>query len=151
MRKKIILFGLTILLTTVGMLTAGPRRDGDGPRHMMRMLDLTETQESQILDLKLEHEKQVLPVKTKLKELRTQMKLEMTAENFDEKKVSKLMDQMSDIQKEIHLKRVIHQRAVRDILTEEQKKKFDLHILSRGKRGKGHTKRAMHEQCSMRD
>jgi len=151
MKKRIIFFSLAILLMSVGMLTARQKRDGDGPRHMMRMLELTETQESQILDLKLEHEKQVLPMKTELKELRTQMKLEMTAEKFNENQVSKLVDQMSDLQKEIRMKRVIHQRMVRDILTEEQKKKFDLHILSRGEKGRGHSKHACQGQRPRQD
>ena len=79
------------------------------------------------------------------------MKLEMTADNFNQKKASKLIDQMSELQKEIHMKRVIHQRAVRDILTDEQKKKFDLHMMSRGEKRAGFSghahrgKRPMHD------
>jgi len=150
MRKKIILLSLAILLISVGLLSADPRKDGDGPWHMMRMLELTESQESQILDLKLEHEKQILPLRTELNELRTQMKLELTADSFNENKVSKIMEQMSNLQKKIHMKRVTHQRAVRDILTEEQKKKFDLHILSRGDKGKGNLKHNRRGQRPMR-
>ena len=134
MKKKITFLSLAVLLISAGILVAGQRRDGDGPRQMMRMLELTEAQESQILDLKLDFEKQILPLRTSLRELRSQMKLEMTAEKFNQNKVSKLIDQMSELQKEIHLKRVIHQRAVRDLLTDEQKKKFDLHMMSRGEK-----------------
>jgi Spy/CpxP family protein refolding chaperone len=151
MKKKIILFSLTILLISVGLLSADPRKDGDGPRHMMRMLELTESQESQILDLKLEHEKQILPLRTELRELRTQMKLEITADSFNKNQVSKIMDQMSNLQKEIRMKRVTHQRSVRDILTEEQRKKFDLRILSRGEKGKGHSKHDHRGQRPMKD
>jgi len=151
MKKKFIFFTLAILLMSVGMLTAQQKRDGDGLRHMMKMLELTEAQESQLLDMKLDHEKQILPLRTELKELRTQMKLEMTAEKFNENKVSKLMDQMSDLQKEIHMKRVIHQRAVRDILTGEQKKKFDLHILSRGENRGGFSGHARRGRRPMND
>ena len=151
MRKKIVLLSVAILLISVGMLTARQKRDGDGPQRMMRMLELTESQESQILDLKLDHEKQILPLRTELKGLRTKMKMELTTEKFNENKVSKLIDQMSNLQKEIHMKRVIHQRAVRDILTEEQRKKFDLHILSRGDKWGGHFKHARHGQRPMRD
>lgn len=136
MKKKVLFLSLAILLILAGILMAGQRRGCDDPRHMMRMLELTDTQESQILDLKLDLEKQVLPLKTSLRELRSQMKLEMTADNFNQNKASKLIDQMSELQKEIQMKRVLHQRAVRDILTDEQKKKFDLHLMSRGeKRG----------------
>lgn len=151
MRKKIVLLSVAILLISVGMLTARQKRDGDGPQRMMRMLELTESQESQILDLKLDHEKQILPLRTELKGLRTKMKMELTTEKFNENKVSKLIDQMSNLQKKIHMKRVFHQRAVRDILTEEQRKKFDLHILSRGDKWGGHFKHARHGQRPMRD
>ncbi|NOQ97979.1 MAG: periplasmic heavy metal sensor [Calditrichae bacterium] len=151
MRKRIVLLSVAILLISVGMLTARQKRDGDGPQRMMRMLELTESQESQILDLKLDHEKQILPLRTELKGLRTKMKMELIAEKFNENKVSKLIDQMSNLQKEIHMKRVIHQRAVRDILTEEQRKKFDLHILSRGDKWGGHFKHARRGQRLMRD
>lgn len=151
MSKKTIFLSLAILFISIGVLTAGQKKDGDGPRHMMQMLNLTESQESQVLDLKLEHERQILPLRSKLKELRTQMKLEMTAEQFNQNKVSKLVDQMSSLQKEIHMKRLTHQRAVRDILNEEQKKKFDLHILSRGEKGKGHPKHPGRGQRPMRD
>ena len=130
MRRKIIFLSVTILLVSVGMLTARQKRAGDLPQQMMRMLELTESQESQIIEMKLEHEKQILPLRTELKELRTQLKLELTAEKFNENKVSKLLDQMAGLQKAIHMKRVTQQRAVRDILNDEQKKKFDLHILS---------------------
>ena len=75
MRKRIVLLSVAILLISVGMLTARQKRDGDGPQRMMRMLELTESQESQILDLKLDHEKQILPLRTELKGLRTQMKM----------------------------------------------------------------------------
>lgn len=151
MRKRIVLLSVAILLISVGMLTARQKRDGDGPQRMMRMLELTESQESQILDLKLDHEKQILPLRTELKGLRTKMKMELTTEKFNENKVSNLIDQMSNLQKKIHMKRVFHQRAVRDILTEEQRKKFDLHILSRGDKWGGHFKHARHGQRPMRD
>ena len=42
--------------------------------------------------VEMDLEKQVLPLKTKLRELRADMKTELIAENFSEKKVSKLMD-----------------------------------------------------------
>ena len=151
MKKKIMFVSLAVLLISVGMVAADQKRNGNGPRQMMKMLELTEAQESQILDLKLDHEKQIMPLRTDLKELRSQMKLELIAEKFNENKVSKLMDQMSDLQKEIHMKRALHQRAVRDVLTEEQKKKFDLHILSRGEKRGGFSRHARHGQRPMKD
>ena len=39
MKKKMLFLSLGILMISVGILMAGQRRDGDGPRHMMRMLE----------------------------------------------------------------------------------------------------------------
>jgi Spy/CpxP family protein refolding chaperone len=60
----------------------------------------------------------------------------MTADKFDEGKVKKIITQQSDVKKEIQIKRALHQREVRNLLTPEQQKKFDLHLLSKGERGK---------------
>ena len=139
MKHNILFVSLTVILLSVGMLVAGPKRGGDNPRQMARMLDLTESQESQIMDLKLTLQKEILPLRTELSNLRSQLKLEITAEDFNENKVSKLASQIADLQKQIRIKRILHQRAVRNLLTEEQKKKFDLHIIARGdyRRGGG--------------
>ncbi len=134
MKHNILAVGLSTLLLSVGILIAGPKRGGDNPRQMAWMLELTETQESQVMDLRLKLQKEILPFRAELSDLRAQMKLEITAEDFNEGKVSKLASQIADIQKQIRMKRVLHQRAVRNLLTEDQKKKFDLHIIAGGDR-----------------
>lgn len=142
MKHNILVVSLSTLLLSVGILIAGPKRGGDNPRQMAWMLELTETQESQVMDLRLKLQKEILPFRAELSDLRAQMKLEITAEDFNEGKVSKLASQIADIQKQIRIKRVLHQRAVRNLLTEDQKKKFDLHIIAGGDRRMGREPRA---------
>jgi Spy/CpxP family protein refolding chaperone len=141
MKHNMLFVSFTALVLSVGMLIAGPKRGGDNPRQMARMLELTESQESQIMDLRLALHKEILPLRTELSNLRSQLKLEITAEDFNENKVSKLASQIADLQKQIRMKRILHQRAVRNLLTEEQKKKFDLHVISRGDHREGRGRR----------
>jgi Spy/CpxP family protein refolding chaperone len=103
---------------------------------MGKALDLTEAQKSQMLDFHLQLRKDLLPLKSEQEKLRADLKMEMTTEKFSEAKLKKIVDQISNLQTEMQMKRLMNQRAVRNLLTEEQKKKFDLHVLSRELRGK---------------
>ncbi len=44
-----------------------------------------------------------------------------------------MIEEIASIEKDIQLKQILNQRAIRDLLTAEQKKKYDMHILSRPK------------------
>jgi Spy/CpxP family protein refolding chaperone len=118
---------------------AQPDDEGNPPpmNRMGKMLNLTDEQQSQIEDLRLNFEKEKLPLQSKIHELRTGLKLELTKDNYDEKKVNQMLDQIESVRKELHKKRINHMRSVRNILNDDQKKKFDMHILSNRKLGHG--------------
>ena len=129
-------YNLSIVMT-VGFILISQfiyaQPDRDNPQRMNRMgkmLDLTDEQQSQIEDLRLNFEKEKLPLQSKIHELRNDLKLELTKDNYDEKKVNQLLDQIESVRKEMHKKRISHMRSVRSILNDDQKKKFDMHILS---------------------
>ena len=106
-------------------------RDNPGPMNRMgRMLDLSDQQRSQVEDLRLSFEKEKLPLQSKIHELRNDLKLELTKDSFDEKKVNQLLGQIESVRTELHKKRINHMRSVRNILNDDQKRKFDMHILS---------------------
>ena len=105
---------------------------------MMKMLDLTEEQQANIQELRLAHKKEVLPLKAKLKTLESNLKLEMTAESFDEAQARKIVEEMGTLRMEMHMNRLLHKQDVRNMLTPEQRQKFDLHLLSAKGRGRGH-------------
>jgi Spy/CpxP family protein refolding chaperone len=131
MTKRILIGVFTGLFVFSGILLA--KQPGAAPRmhRLDRILDLSDEQKSQMLDLHLQLEKEVLPLQSEIEKLHADLKGEMIAEKFNEASVKKLLDRISDLRQNIQYKRIMNQRAVRDLLTADQKKKFDLHILSR--------------------
>jgi Spy/CpxP family protein refolding chaperone len=132
MKKYILFFLIGAFLLNFQLLFAQPE-DNDGPPFRDRvgkMLNLSDEQKSKIEDLRLNFEKEKLPLQSKIRELKTNLKLELTKDNYDEKKVDQTLDQIEALRKEMYKKRISHMRGVRNLLTDEQKKKFDMHVLS---------------------
>jgi Spy/CpxP family protein refolding chaperone len=128
---------LVILIFSSGLIAAQPNRgEQRGRQQLMKMLDLTEEQQAKIADMRLQLHKELIPLRDKIQNLNSDLKLAITEEEFDEAKVKKIISQVSDLREEIHLKMTLHQRDVRNLLTPEQQKKFDLHMLSMGDHGK---------------
>jgi Spy/CpxP family protein refolding chaperone len=108
-----------------------------GPGGKMGLPKLTDEQKTKIQDLRLAHQKEMMPLRADLQKLHASMKLEMTADKFNESKVKSIQADISKVMNEIASKTIVHQRAVRDLLTPEQKKKFDERILSGRMMGNG--------------
>lgn len=117
-----------------GDMQARMHGSGSGP---MGLPKLTEEQQTKLQDLRLAHEKEVLPLRAELEKQRVNLKLELTADKFNESKAKSIEGEISKLTSEIASKMVQHLRAVRDLLTPEQKKVFDQHILSGGPMGPG--------------
>jgi Spy/CpxP family protein refolding chaperone len=118
----------------VGMMMRHQGGPGNGP---MQLPGLTQDQKSKLADLRLAHQKDILPLRTQLEKLHGDLKLEITADKFNEGKVKSIQSDMAKIRSEIGSKAVLHQRAIRDLLTPDQRKVFDQRILSRGMMGAG--------------
>jgi Spy/CpxP family protein refolding chaperone len=137
MKKNWFIAGLVLVLLLSGAVLArqqglhGQRKQGN--KSMWQMLDLTDEQQKKLLDMRLELQKEILPLRTDMQDLRSQLKLELTKAEFNENQVKKLTEQIASIGQQIHLKRILHQRAIRNILTPEQQKIYDFHLLSSGK------------------
>lgn len=137
--------GFALLFASTAMAQPGPRPEHKGPRGHMGMmqgkacagLQLTDEQQNQMADLRLELQKQMEPLRAKMVVLRSDLKLLMIAETPDMKKIEAKSNEISKLQGETHLLQLKHKLQVRSMLTPEQKKKFDLMILS-GKGGSGH-------------
>jgi Spy/CpxP family protein refolding chaperone len=136
MKTRIGVILLVGFLFITASLAAQPPDAGRGKIHGMKMLDLSEDQKTKIAGKKLPLEKEILPLRGQMDKLRSDLKLEMTADNFDEGKVKKIVSNLADLEEEIKVKRLLNHRDIRDLLTPEQKQKFDLFTLSRGDRGK---------------
>ncbi|HCA79389.1 MAG TPA: hypothetical protein DEP53_06600 [Bacteroidetes bacterium] len=115
------------------------------PGAAMGLGALTAEQQAKMQDLRLAHQKEMLPLHTQLQKLQADLKLEITADKVNESKLKSMQGEISKLTSDLAGKRFAHMRTVRDILTPEQKKKFDERILSGGMMGagKGMGKRGM--------
>jgi len=149
-RMTVVLLLLTLFLFALAFAQQGPQKaptppagkmgmmqGKGGPGAMMGLLKLTDEQRTKMQDLHLTHQKEMIPLRSDLQKHQANMKLEVTAEKFNEGKVKSIQGEISKVMNEIASKSILHQRAVRDLLTPEQKKQFDTRILSGGMMGNG--------------
>ncbi len=92
---------------------------------MMAHLNLSDEQKTKIEDLKLEHQKKMLPLRNQLNEKMAKMKTLETAFPADMKAIDALIDEMSGVRTQMAKERAAMHQEVRKILTEEQRIKFD--------------------------
>lgn len=142
--KRILLSLMILGLIAVSQMALAQPGDFDSRPmfRMEKMLDLTDEQEAKIEDLRLNFQKERLLHRSRIQELRTNLKLELIKEGYDQKKVNQIVDEMEGLRKDLQKKRINHLRDVRNMLTDDQKKTFDMHILSghiyQGDRGGSH-------------
>ncbi|MDQ7051351.1 MAG: Spy/CpxP family protein refolding chaperone [candidate division KSB1 bacterium] len=141
---------LTLMVWSAGLVWAqegppeGMHMPMMGAMHGKHMggLQLTDEQKAKMADLRLELQKEIAPLRAKLVALRTDLKLLLIEDNPNMRKIEARQSEISQVQEQISLARVRHQVKVRQMLTPEQRKKFDVFILS-GKKGK----RGMHKHA----
>jgi len=138
--KRALILTVTLLLATAVVFAGNP--DTKRGKRGLKGLDLTEEQRSKIADLRLDMQKEMTTVRAQAASLRAELKLAMVADKFDEGKVKNLHGKLSELRAKMSLKKLMNKRAVRNLLTPEQQKKFDMKMLSErgkrvGKRGKG--------------
>lgn len=139
--KRFILF-ITLIgaLILGGVMLAQPEHRGPKKshgEHLAKILDLSEEQRSKMVDLQLKLQKEMIPLRSKVQSLQGELKLAQTAEQFDQAKVEKLLNELQSVRTQMQLKRIQHQQQVRSLLNAEQRKKFDAHLLRAGGDGPG--------------
>ena len=129
--SKLVLIGLIISLPLMAFAQTAPC----GMKgKMMESMDLTDEQQAQIETLRLDHQKQMMTLKDQLSSLRTEMKILLTEDNPSANKIKELAGKIGDTQEKMTLEKANHRVAVRRLLTDEQKTKFDMMTLHRGDR-----------------
>ena len=142
--KNILLVGLLLVLATT--VFAQPMRKnmqrparmlGERPRQQQfEQLNLTDEQEKTMEDMRIKHQKELIPLQSQVKSKRLDFKQEMNADNPNQAKLESLVEDMGNIRTEIQKKRVAHRLAMRNILTKEQREIMDNNRRGfRGKRG----------------
>ena len=140
---------LSVTLLTGGLLLASPamadQHGMHGKGHGMHQAQhdwkatLTEAQEKQLGKLKLDFKKKVLPLKARIKQAKIELALLVTADKPNQDSINKKIDELLKLKGEKMRLKASHRIEVRKILTEEQRVKFDLHVLKKAYHGKkGH-------------
>ena len=99
---------------------------------------LTDEQQTQIAKLKLGYKKKKYPLKAKLKQAKVDLALLMTSDNPSEKAINKKIDEILELKSQKMRLKSSHKIAVRKLLNEEQRVKFDMKILKKAFHGKKH-------------
>ncbi len=98
---------------------------GECPHSQCASLQLTEEQQKKIDELKLALDKELLPLKADLKVKKAELEKLLLAEKPSKTTVEKKIDEIGALRIQIHKALVNHRLAVRELLTPEQRVKFD--------------------------
>lgn len=116
----IMLFSLSALAQPM----SGPGNRGMGPMKMMEKLNLTPEQEKQMQDLRFKHEAKMIDLRADLQTERLDLRKLMSAEEPNVKKIHGQIEKVGVVEVNIEKARFDQRLAVRNILTEEQRKLF---------------------------
>ena len=103
--------------------------------------NLTEEQETKIEKLRTAHMQEMLSQKTQLEEKKAHKKSLMVAKEIDLKAINKTIDEMSAIRVNMQKMKAKHHKAVRSLLTDEQKVFFDNHYLNKRSNNRAYGRR----------
>lgn len=141
--KKIILFttalflGFTVLSAQPNKMNKKPQRQGSefsqrnmgpggmGVQNSNCRLDLTEEQQDQMKDLRMDHQKNVMTVKNEMGVLAAEQKVLMSGDDQNLNDINKKIDEMQVLRTDLLKMSAKHRLEVRNLLTDEQKVLFD--------------------------
>lgn len=140
-------FLFLILSGVVGTLSAQPQnrrnmqpqqnrqiaQNERGQGQQMRLPNLTEEQKEQIKAIKLDGQKEALPLRNEMMEKKARLRTLTTSEDYNEKSVNNTIDEIAELEATLMKLRQNHRQEVREVLTEEQRIVFDS-ASQRGKR-----------------
>lgn len=153
-------FALSLLLSaaSLNVMAQNEREDEGKERHrkhwrshrgspdeqsrMLNIPGLTDQQKEQINKIRLQTQKEALPIRNDMREKRARLNTLSTAEKADLNEINKVVEQIGDLQTQLMKKREAAKQQVRSLLNEEQKLYYDTHQRSmrhsrHGKRGRG--------------
>lgn len=106
----------------------------------MAAMELSEKQQNQISKMRLNHRRKMIEMRTEIAGMHGKIKLLITSDKFSKSTLDELSGKLGQFKTKMIQMRVNHMREVRDLLTAEQKIKFDQMILDRHGKGPGHGK-----------
>lgn len=153
----IILMLLTTALVSTAFAQQGQNRpmkqgnlDGQGLRWMESMSDMTEDQKSKITDIHLEAKKNAAIHQSEMLVLRAELQQIRLKDPSNIKAINQKIDQITaKMATQMKAREAAHQK-IRNLLTDDQKKVFDLHVSQMMQKG-GQPGRMHGEKPGMRD
>ncbi len=118
----------------------GPCGQAYGPgygQYDQTFLNLSDEQKEELKTLRLKHYKEIKPLRAEMGELQARQRTLMSQEEVDVKSVNKLIDEKTSLMNDMQKKKVNHQLAFREILTDEQQMMLDQKRMLGGKRKAG--------------
>lgn len=97
---------------------------------------LSEKQQIQVSTLKLDYKKKKYPLKIKIKQLKVELALLMATDKPNQKAINNKIDQIVKLKAQKMRLRANHKIAVRKVLNEQQRVRFDMKILKKAYHGK---------------
>lgn len=133
MKKYVLLLGMIAMISSLVVAQQqismrngnGPREKGDKISKMTERLELTKEQSEQFENLLVAHHQVVYPVQNKLKEKKATLRTLTTANEIDNKKIDKTINEISDLEKTLLKAKINNQIAIRSMLNDKQKMIFD--------------------------
>lgn len=96
-----------------------------GEGRIFQMLNLSDEQKEQIKEIRLNGQKEALPIRNAIGEKQARLRTLRTADNYDADAVESVIEEISDLRNAQMLMRERHRQQVRELLTEDQRVIFD--------------------------
>jgi Spy/CpxP family protein refolding chaperone len=145
MNKYMLRTGKAMLIGSIILLTGGimQAQHGYGKQsaryvrhdsgfHAPGIPNLTDEQQKKIETLKLSHQKEMTGYRNDMAIREAELRKYRSADKPDMVLINKTIDEIGRLYTEMQKKRVSHEMAVRNLLTDEQKIAFDAHRTFRG-------------------
>jgi len=112
-------------------------RQGQNHQRMMTQLNLTEEQKTQVEEIHLNGQKGMIPLRNNIQEKNAQLRTLKMSDDYDSAAVNTLIEEIGELRTAMMTMRTGHQQQIREVLTEEQRIKFDTMQQMRGAKQQG--------------
>ncbi|MFD2531964.1 Spy/CpxP family protein refolding chaperone [Gracilimonas halophila] len=102
-------------------------RQGQNQQRMMSRLNLTSEQKAQVEEIHLNGQKGMIILRNKMQEKNALLRSLRMSEEYDETAVNVLIEEIGELRTAMMVMRTAHMQQVRELLTPEQRIKFDAH------------------------
>jgi len=106
------------------MMNRGDKQ-GQNQQRMMTQLNLTDEQRAKVEEIHLNGQKGMIPLRNNIQEKNAQLRTLRMSDDYDEAAVNALIEEIGELRTAMMAMRTGHQQQIREILTEEQRIKFD--------------------------